>query len=114
MAISETMITSSSRFRLRSSTPSTRCPPGAKIPSRLKGRDQAALGLGRNEARRFIDPVDEILAEAALHFLVHWHQLGDPGSLFGGGLLMDLHFATRLDDVHRGHVVLGRRIVEEL
>src|SRR5258708_8452333 len=110
MATSETMITSSSRLRMRSSTGCPpKCPPGAKIPSRPRlagqGRDQAALGLGRDEARGFVDAVDEFLAEPALHFLLHRHQLARPGGFFAVGLLMALHLAAGFDQVHRGTLV---------
>src|SRR5438128_1968572 len=43
------------------------------------------LRLRRREARCLVDPLDEILAEAALHLGMHRHQFADPGLLLGLG-----------------------------
>src|SRR3984893_19410856 len=84
---------------------------------RKRGEDSDSLtrsGLRGREARGLVDLVDEVLAEAALHFLVDRHQLGDPGLLLLVGEDMDLELAGGLDLLERVDVVLCGSLVEEV
>src|SRR6516162_7233684 len=107
-AISVMMIHSSSRSRMRSSTRLILVIPpraGEKlregavtgIKKSPLARRRRCLRLWRDEARGLVDLVDEILAEAALHLLVHRHQLGHPGLLLLVGEIVELDLAGGLD-----------------
>src|SRR5215472_5190642 len=118
-AIRTAMIHSSSRSRMRSSTGQPYRLPrvrgrvregvnitvrtgGGKCPSSALPASGEAValprsGLRHHEAGGLIDLVDEILAEAAPHFLVDRHQLGDPGLLPLIGEVVNLDPAGGLD-----------------
>src|SRR5260370_29107922 len=76
------------------------------------GEGLAGSGLRRYEPGGLVDLVDEVLAEAAPHFLVDRHQLGDPGLLLLVGEVVKLELAGGLDLFERLVVVLRGGLVE--
>src|ERR1700728_3354409 len=119
--ISVAMIHSSSRSRIVLRTepsplsPDLCCvwPTAPDRPANAKNLSARYLRLRRREARGFVDALDEVLAEAALHLGVDRHQLGNPGLLLGVAEDVDLGLARRPDLFDGIGIVPRRGVVEE-
>src|SRR5260370_17035828 len=69
-------------------------PPHPTLPE--DGEGLAGSGLRRYEPGGLVDLVDEVLAEAAPHFLLDRHQLGDPTLLLLVGQSVKPELPARL------------------